>query len=67
MSSFDIQTILDEIGEFTPETGFDLVGIDPFGIPGESLYFIAHFETKEAAKAEQEIHGIENTVIYNKS
>ncbi|MBI3639325.1 MAG: hypothetical protein HY223_03325 [Thaumarchaeota archaeon] len=55
MSSFDIQIILNEIEEFTPEIGFDLVGIDPFGIPGESLYFIDHFETKEAAEAEQKI------------
>lgn len=67
MSNFDIQTILDEIEEFTPDTGFDLVGIDPFGIPGESLYFIAHFETKKAVETEQEKYGIENTVIYYKS
>jgi len=28
----------------TPESGFNLVGIDPFGVQGNRLYIIEHFE-----------------------
>ena len=30
--------------DLTPETGFNLVGIDPFEVPGKMLYFIEHFD-----------------------
>lgn len=29
---------------FTPESGFNLVGIDPFEVEGKKLYFIEHFD-----------------------
>ena len=39
----------------TPESGFNLVGIDPFEIPGKKLYFIEHFDFYQVAlKAKKE-------------
>lgn len=39
----------------TPESGFNLVGIDPFEIPGKKLYFIEHFDLYQVAlKAKKE-------------
>ena len=35
--------------DFTPETGFNLVGIDPFEVPGKMLYFIEHFDLYQKA------------------
>ena len=35
--------------DLTPETGFNLVGIDPFEIPGKRLYFIEHFDRYQEA------------------
>jgi hypothetical protein len=38
-----------------PESGFNLVGIDPFETPGKKLYFIEHFDLyQEALKAKKE-------------
>ncbi len=34
---------------FTPESGFDLVGIDPFGSIGSRLYLIEHFDIYQDA------------------
>jgi hypothetical protein len=33
----------------TPESGFNLVGIDPFGSTGNMLYLIEHFEKYQDA------------------
>jgi hypothetical protein len=33
----------------TPESGFNLVGIDPFGPHGSQLYLIEHFERYQDA------------------
>ena len=33
----------------TPESGFNLVGIDPFGSAGNKLYLIEHFEKYQDA------------------
>ena len=33
----------------TPESGFNLVGIDPFEGPGKKLYLIEHFERYQEA------------------
>ena len=46
--------MMDEITEdekisFTPESGFNLVGIDPFGSKGNQLYLIEHFERYQDA------------------
>ena len=39
----------------TPESGFNLVGIDPFSSPGNKLYLIEHFEKyQDALKAKKE-------------
>lgn len=39
----------------TPESGFNLVGIDPFGSAGNKLYLIEHFERyQDALKAKNE-------------
>ena len=37
--------------EFIPTTGFNLVGLDDFELPGEELYLIAHYATREEAEA----------------
>lgn len=34
----------EEKAALTPESGFNLVGIDPFGQYGNRLYIIEHFE-----------------------
>jgi len=39
----------------TPESGFNLVGIDPFGSSGNKLYLIEYFERyQDALKAKME-------------
>jgi hypothetical protein len=39
---------------FTPETGFNLVGIDPFGSIGNRLYLIEHYDLyQDALKAKK--------------
>ncbi|AFS83463.1 hypothetical protein [Candidatus Nitrosopumilus sediminis] len=39
----------DEKVKLTPDTGFNLVGIDYFGEPGNQLYLIEHFEMYQDA------------------
>ena len=39
----------EEKTRFTPESGFNLVGIDPFGPYGSQLYLIEHFERYQDA------------------
>lgn len=34
----------EEKKSLTPESGFNLVGIDPFASPGNRLYLIEHFD-----------------------
>lgn len=63
---YDVQVILDEMNEFTPETGFNLVGIDSYEMPGEKLYLIAHFDTLKEAEKAKENYG-PNTAIYFKN
>ena len=39
----------------TPESGFNLVGIDPFEVSGKKLYLIQHFDMyQDALKAKKE-------------
>jgi len=66
MSQYDVSTILDEIDEFTPDVGFNLVSIDEFALPGEKLALIAHFDTIEEAKKTQEEYPPDKTEIYFK-
>ena len=45
----------EEKKSFTPESGFDLCGIDYFEALGKRLYFIEHFEKyQDALKAKKE-------------
>jgi hypothetical protein len=44
-----------EIRIFTPPSGFNLVGLNDYELPGEQLYLIAHFSTIEEAEAAQSI------------
>ncbi len=44
------QPITDEEKKaLTPESGFNLVGIDPFGTIGNRLYLIEHFDLYQDA------------------
>jgi len=65
-TSYDVQVILDEMNEFTPETGFNLVGIDSYEMPGEKLYLIAHFDTLKEAEKAQTKYDKSKTMIYHK-
>ena len=41
--------------KLTPESGFNLVGIDPFSSVGNKLYLVEHFEKyQEALQAKKE-------------
>jgi hypothetical protein len=46
-----VNEILTEMDQFTPEQGWNLVGLDDFEPFGEKLYLIGHFETREEAEA----------------
>lgn len=49
-----IERALKQIEEMTPESGFNLVGLDDYGPPDEQgLYFIANFSSQEEAEAEK--------------
>jgi hypothetical protein len=41
---------------FNPNSGFNLVGLNDYGLPGEQMYLIAHFETIEEAEIAQRKH-----------
>lgn len=44
----------EEKKSLTPETGFNLVGIDPFGSIGSRLYLIEHYDLyQDALKAKK--------------
>ena len=51
----------------TPESGFNLVGIDPFEASGKKLYFIEHFNMyQDALKAKSERKNPdEYLILYN--
>ena len=49
------ETLEKEKQALTPESGFNLVGIDPFGCAGNTLYLIEHFEKyQDALNAKKE-------------
>ena len=41
-----IGAALKRMDELTPKEGFNLVGVDPLGHPGEELYLIDHFDAR---------------------
>lgn len=44
----------EEKKQLTPDSGFNLVGVDPFGPPGNRLYLIEHFDLyQDALKAKK--------------
>jgi hypothetical protein len=51
----------------TPESGFNLVGIDPFEVTGSKLYFVAHFDMyQDALKAKKERNNPDEYLIIYK-
>ena len=49
-----VEKALKEKKKMTPETGYNLVGLETFGSPEEQgLYFISHFEEESEAEAEK--------------
>jgi hypothetical protein len=60
---------LAEKRRMTPTTGFNVVGVDDFELPGEKLYLIGHYKSEpeaEAAKARHEKEHPDETVhIYS--
>ena len=44
-----IEKLIRKKEEMTPKTGFNVVGIDKFEMPGDELYLIKHVDTKEEA------------------
>ena len=47
----DLGGALDDRARFTPKTGWNLVGVDTFAIPGEQLYLISHHGKRAEAEA----------------
>lgn len=51
----------------TPESGFNLVGIDPFEVHGKKLYLIKHFDLyQDALKAKKERKNTDEYLILYK-
>lgn len=48
---------LEAMAAMTPKKGYNLVGVDTFELPGEELFFVAHFDTWEEAEAERKRRG----------
>ncbi len=47
-----IEKGLEQIAEFTPKTGFNVVAIDHYEAPGDAMYLVSHHKDKgEADKA----------------
>jgi hypothetical protein len=45
-----------EILRFTPQEGFNVVGVDSFEMPGEALYLVGHYGTRKEAAAAARAH-----------
>ena len=54
--------------KFIPESGYNVVGVDDFDLPGEQLYLIKHFAAREEAEAflaaRKKAHPGEKAYIY---
>jgi hypothetical protein len=46
-----IERILKEVDQFTPTSGFNVVGVDDFELPGECLFLVGHFDEEDEANA----------------
>lgn len=49
----DFEKRLNEKERFIPDEGFNLVGVDTFEDPGEELFLIGNYATKEEAEKER--------------
>lgn len=47
-----MEKMMADKARFVPDEGFNLVGLDDFDDPGEQLYLIGNYETRELAQAE---------------
>ena len=47
---------IDEVDEFTPATGYNVVGVDTFELPGEGLYLVGHYKTQKGAERARAAH-----------
>lgn len=62
-----IENIEKQKVEFTPENGFNLVGIDYFGDPDGQLYLVEHFDMyQDALKAKKERKNPEEFLVLYK-
>ena len=37
--------------KFLPQSGYNVVGVDDFELPGEQMFLVGHYPTREAAQA----------------
>ena len=62
-----ILKILEQKKKYVPQTGYHVVGIDRFEIPGsdDAIFLIAHTETlEEAERIKAQYGGSESTAVY---
>jgi hypothetical protein len=44
-----LDLIMEAKAKMTPKTGFNVVGVDDFEMPGDELFLVGHYESKEDA------------------
>ena len=62
-----IQKILEQKKKYTPQKGYNVVGIDRYEIPGsdDAIFLIAHTETlEEAERIKAQYGGSDSTAVY---
>ena len=64
MDSFDKR--MAALDAMTPEEGFNLVGVDDYEEPGDELYLVGNYPTKEEAERvkQQRLAGNPQEVLY---
>lgn len=64
-----IDAMLKQKKAMTPKSGFNLVGLDDFELPGEQLFLIGQYKTEGEANAAKKKHDARNkdvkTFIYS--
>lgn len=51
-----VKTAQEQRKKFTPKKGFNVVAVDDYEMPGEGLYLVAHFDTREEAEKAAKEH-----------
>lgn len=46
-----LKPMSEDKAKFIPKTGYNVVGVDDFELPGEQLYLVRHFDDEAAATA----------------